>query len=109
LSNVFLKQIQLLHRIYSTSTASAGAATATAGALLNAPEVLDSKCGGRKWAAGSEVVLGGDSVPRLRDLKFPALGSLGFNEAWLRRELQMCRLQRCEGFGFDGLWLEYFS
>jgi hypothetical protein len=37
LPNVFLKWIQLAHKIRSTSTATDGAARATAGALLNAP------------------------------------------------------------------------
>jgi hypothetical protein len=37
LPNVSLKRIQLPRRIRSTSTAAAGAATAAAGALLNAP------------------------------------------------------------------------
>jgi hypothetical protein len=37
LSNVFPKRIQLHHRIRSTSTATAGAATAAAGALPKAP------------------------------------------------------------------------
>jgi hypothetical protein len=36
LPNVFLKRLQLLHRIHSTSTTTTGAATATAGALPNA-------------------------------------------------------------------------
>jgi hypothetical protein len=37
LTNVFLKRIHLPHRIHSTSTATARAATATTGALPNAP------------------------------------------------------------------------
>jgi hypothetical protein len=37
LPNVFLKRIQLHHRICSTSIATAGAATAGAGALPNTP------------------------------------------------------------------------
>jgi hypothetical protein len=39
LPNVFPKRIQLPHKIRSTSTATAGAATTRAGALPNAPFV----------------------------------------------------------------------
>jgi hypothetical protein len=39
LRNVFLKRLRFSHRIRSTNAATAGAATATAGALPNAPVI----------------------------------------------------------------------